>query len=74
MSLYSSCLAACQGWLSVLNTVMLAYAIAIIPLAMIYYFSLHHGRMNLTFALIQIFLMLCWTITGLLRLREGPKA
>ena len=62
-----------EAWLGALNTLMLAYAVAIIPLAMIYYFSLHHGRMNLTFALIQIFLMLCWTVTGLLRLEKPQK-
>lgn len=51
-----------KGWVPYFSFLMIAYGMAVIPLGLSYYFTLQHGKLNLTFALLQIFVMFCWVV------------
>ena len=57
-----------KGWVPYFSFLIIAYGGAVIPLGLSYYFTLQHGRLNLTFALLQIFVMFCWLVATVLYL------
>ncbi|CAK9031735.1 unnamed protein product [Durusdinium trenchii] len=63
-----SCLAMhfMEAWLPVFHVLMGAYALVLLPLGLSYYFSLNHGKTNLTFAIIQIVSLACWMLSSIM--------
>lgn len=53
-----------KAWVPLFHFLMGAYGLAVIPLGLSYYFALSHGKLNLTFALLQIFVMTCWVVAS----------
>eukprot|EP00435_Cladocopium_sp_Y103_P042047 s454_g11.t1 len=54
-----------KDWVPIFHFFMGAYGLAVIPLGLSYYFTLNHGKLNLTFALLQIFVMTCWVVASI---------
>lgn len=54
-----------KAWLPFFQLLMGAYCLAVIPLGLSYYFTLNHGKLNLTFALLQIFVITCWVVASI---------